>query len=283
MRPDGAQAGTYHRAMPVLRSRLDPTAPEIRANHDALAALVADLRDATGGGRGPRRRWRRALDRASSRARQAARPGAHRAAARPGLGLPRAEPAGGDRAVRRRGPGSRHRHRRRPGRGHDLRGRRQRRHGQGRDVLPDDRQEAPPRPGDRAREPAAVHLPRRFGRCLPAAPGRGLPRSRPLRPDLLQPGPDVRPGHPAGRAGDGLVHGRWRVRAGDERRDGHRPRHRHDLPRRPAAGEGRDRRGRHARGAGRLRGAHAAVGRRGPRGARRRARARASGARSSPT
>jgi acetyl-CoA carboxylase carboxyltransferase component len=31
--------------MPVLRSRLDPSAPEIRANHDALAALVADLRD----------------------------------------------------------------------------------------------------------------------------------------------------------------------------------------------------------------------------------------------
>jgi acetyl-CoA carboxylase carboxyltransferase component len=36
---------TYHRAMPVLRSRLDPTAPEIRANHHALAALVGDLRD----------------------------------------------------------------------------------------------------------------------------------------------------------------------------------------------------------------------------------------------
>ncbi len=31
--------------MSVLRSRLDPTAPETRANHDALAALVADLRD----------------------------------------------------------------------------------------------------------------------------------------------------------------------------------------------------------------------------------------------
>ena len=45
---------TYHRAMPVLRSRLDPTAPEIRANHDALAALVGDLRDrqATVAGRG---------------------------------------------------------------------------------------------------------------------------------------------------------------------------------------------------------------------------------------
>jgi acetyl-CoA carboxylase carboxyltransferase component len=30
--------------MPVLRSRLDPNAPETRANHDAMAALVEDLR-----------------------------------------------------------------------------------------------------------------------------------------------------------------------------------------------------------------------------------------------
>ncbi len=30
--------------MPVLRSRLDPAAAETRANHDAMAALVADLR-----------------------------------------------------------------------------------------------------------------------------------------------------------------------------------------------------------------------------------------------
>jgi acetyl-CoA carboxylase carboxyltransferase component len=30
--------------MPVLRSRLDPASPETRANHDAMAALVADLR-----------------------------------------------------------------------------------------------------------------------------------------------------------------------------------------------------------------------------------------------
>ena len=30
--------------MPVLRSRLDPAAPETRANHDAMAALVTDLR-----------------------------------------------------------------------------------------------------------------------------------------------------------------------------------------------------------------------------------------------
>ncbi|HEV8403716.1 MAG TPA: carboxyl transferase domain-containing protein, partial [Candidatus Limnocylindrales bacterium] len=31
--------------MPVLRSRLDPAAAEVRANHDALSALVGDLRD----------------------------------------------------------------------------------------------------------------------------------------------------------------------------------------------------------------------------------------------
>jgi 3-methylcrotonyl-CoA carboxylase beta subunit len=31
--------------MPVLRSRLDPASPEARVNHDAMAALVAELRD----------------------------------------------------------------------------------------------------------------------------------------------------------------------------------------------------------------------------------------------
>src|SRR6478735_6942056 len=31
-------------AMPVLRSRLDPASPDVRANHDAMAALVDDLR-----------------------------------------------------------------------------------------------------------------------------------------------------------------------------------------------------------------------------------------------
>ncbi len=42
--------------MPVLRSRLDPASPEVRANHDAMATLVADLRarqaDVTSGGAG---------------------------------------------------------------------------------------------------------------------------------------------------------------------------------------------------------------------------------------
>ncbi|HEX7222252.1 MAG TPA: carboxyl transferase domain-containing protein, partial [Candidatus Limnocylindrales bacterium] len=31
--------------MPVLRSRLDPASPEARANHAAMADLVAELRD----------------------------------------------------------------------------------------------------------------------------------------------------------------------------------------------------------------------------------------------
>ena len=80
-------------------------------------------------------------------------------------------------------------------------------------------------------------------------------------------------GDPAGRAGHGLVHGRRRLRPGDERRDRHRQGHGHDLPRRPAAREGGHRRGRHARGARRLGGPHAPLRRRRPRGARRRARA----------
>ena len=35
---------TYDPGVPVLKSRLDPVSPESRANHDAMAALVADLR-----------------------------------------------------------------------------------------------------------------------------------------------------------------------------------------------------------------------------------------------
>jgi hypothetical protein len=66
-----------------------------------------------------------------------------------------------------------------------------------------------------AAEPPALHLPGRFRRRQPAEPGRGLPRPRPLRPHLLQPGQHVGAGHPADRRGDGLVHGRRRLRAGD--------------------------------------------------------------------
>ena len=73
--------------------------------------------------------------------------------------------------------------------------------------------------------------------------------------------------HPAGRRGDGLLHRRRRVRPGDGRRDGDRPRHRHDLPRRPAAGEGRDRRGGDGRGARRRRRPRPHLRRRRPPGA----------------
>src|SRR5829696_5706961 len=44
--------------------------------------------------------------------------------------------------------------------------------------------------------------------------------------------------HSADRRRHGVVHGRRRVRAGDVRRDDHRARHRHHLPRWSAAGEG---------------------------------------------
>ena len=56
-------------------------------------------------------------------------------------------------------------------------------------------------------------------RRVPAAPGRGLPRPRALRPDLLQPGQHVGRGHPAARRRDGLVHRRRRVRPRDVGRD----------------------------------------------------------------
>ncbi len=159
------------------------------------------------------------------------------------------------RAVRRHDRRHRPRQRRRV---HD---RLQRRHREGRHLLPDDGEEAPARAGDRAAEPPAVHLPGRLRRRQPAEPGRRVPRPRALRPHLLQPGQPERARHPADRGGDGLVHRRRRLRAGDERRDHHRQEPGHDLPRRPAAGEGGHRRGRERRRPGRRRRAHAAVGR----------------------
>ena len=157
----------------------------------------------------------------------------------------RAEPVRQRRAGRRRGG----RHRPRVGRG--MRHRLQRRDREGRHLLPHHRQEAPARAGDRAAEPPALHLPGGQRRRQPAQPGRGLPRPRPLRPHLLQPGQPVGAGHPADRGRHGLLHGRRRLRAGDERRDHHRQEPGHHLPGRPAAGEGRDGRGRHGRGPGR--------------------------------
>jgi hypothetical protein len=68
--------------------------------------------------------------------------------------------------------------------------------------------------------------------------------------------------HPADRRGHGLLHRGRRLCAGDVGRLDHRARAGHDLPRRPAAGEGRHRRGGHGRGSRRRRRAHAALRRR---------------------
>jgi hypothetical protein len=69
----------------------------------------------------------------------------------------------------------------------------------------------------RARHRAQNRLPStcRFRRRLPAAPGRGLSRSRSLRPDLLQPGAHVGRADSAGGRRPGIVHRRRRLRAGD--------------------------------------------------------------------
>ena len=140
-----------------------------------------------------------------------------------------------------------------------MRDRRERRNREGRLVLPAHGEEAPAGTGGRAAEPAALHLPRRLGRCFPAAAGRGLPRPRPLRPDLLQPGAAVGARHPADRRRHGLVHRGGRVRPRDVGRDGDRSGDGHDLHRRPAAREGRDGSGRDRGGARRRRRPHEAL------------------------
>ena len=257
------------RPCPSSRRRLDPTSELSRANRAAMEGLVAELRrrhEAVAG------RGAGGDDRSIARHRDRGKLPVRERIDRlidPGTTFLELSALAANGMYDDEAPGRRHRHGARPGRGHPLRDRRQRRHGQGRHLLPDDGQEAPARPGDRPREPPALCLSRRFGRRVPAAPGRGLPRPRALRADLLQPGPAVGGRHPAGRPRDGLQHRRRRLRPGDERRDGHRPRHRHDLPRRTPAGEGRNRRGGLGRGARRVRRPHANLGRGRPRGARR--------------
>ncbi len=221
--PPRRASGRLSRRWPSLTSEV---VRETRRSSGASAmeALVAELRE------------RRALV-ARRRRREGASSGTARAGkltAReridrlvdPGIGVPRAERARGVGAVRRRRAVGRDRHRDRRRRGPPVRDRRQRRDGQGRLVLPADREEAPARAGGGAPEPAAVPLPRRLRRRLPAAAGRGLPRPRPLRPDLLQPGAPVGARDPPDRGRDGLVHGRRRLRARHVGRDRDRARER---------------------------------------------------------
>ena len=223
----------------VLRSHADPASEEFAANEAAHAELTADLQ--------------RPVRRASARAAASAPPSATSPAAS-------CSPASGSEMLLDRGspflelsqlaahgmyedqaPGRRDHHRHRPGRGPRGDDRLQRRDGQGRLLLPDDRAQAHPRPGDRAAEPPALHLPRRLRRRLPAAAGRALPRRPRLRPELLQPGEPLRRGHPADRRRARLLHRGRRLRPGDVRRERHRRRTGDDLPRRPAAGESGDR------------------------------------------
>ena len=229
--PVPATRPTILAAMPVLRSRLDPATAETRANHDAMAALVADLRarQATVAGRGAggdersiarhrergklpvRERIERLLDPGSAflELSPLAATGLYDDDA-PGAGIVtgigRVEGTtcvvvANDATVK----------------GGTYYPMTVKKHLRAQEIALENRL------------PCIYLVDQR--RRVPAAPGRRLPGSRPLRPDLLQPGPDVGRRDPAGRAGDGLVHGRRRVRPGDERRD----RHRHAGPARSSS------------------------------------------------
>ncbi len=258
--------------MAVLTSQVERGSDEFARRRERMTALVAELRERTaevarGGGEA-------AVERHRSRGKLTARERIDRLVD-PDSAFLELNALAAYGPLRRPGAERRHRHRRRRRRGPRVRDRRQRRDGQGRLLLPAHREEAPAGAGGGRAEPPAVPVPRRLRRRVPAASGRGLSRPRALRAHLLQPGADVRAGDPADRGRDGLVHRRRRVRAGDERRDDHRPRHRHDLHRRPAAREGRHRPGRDGGGARRRRRAHAPLGRRRPLRDLGRARARA--------
>ena len=151
---------------------------------------------------------------------------------------------------------------------------RQRLRHQGRHHRADGPAQEPARAGDRAAQQAALHLAGRVGRRQPQLPGRDLRRRR---PHLRQHGAHVGHGHPAHRRRARLLHRRRRLSPGPLRLRRRGQEALQDLPRRPAAAEGRHRRDRHRRGAGRRRDAHDGVGRRRVpgRGRRRRAAHRA--------
>ena len=109
-----------------------------------------------------------------------------------------------------------------------------------------------------ARPLPCVYLVDSGGRSFPCRPS--LPRPRALRRIFYNQARMSAKGISQIAVGDGVVHRGRRLRAGDERRDGDRARHRDDLHRRPAAREGGDGAGRDRRGARRRRRAHAARG-----------------------
>ena len=103
------------------------------------------------------------------------------------------------------------------------------------------------------------------------------------RPRLRQPGAHVGARHPAGHRGARLVDRGRRLSAGPLRLRHHGAQPGQGVPGRPAAAQGRDRRDRHRRGAGRRRDARHRLGRRRMDGRERRRRACAWRARSSPS
>ncbi len=202
--------------MPVIKSRLDPASPEARANHDAMATLVGDLRDrqaalsepgAGGDARSIARHRERGKLPVRERIDRLIDPGSAFLELSPlaanGLydddapgagivtGIGRIEGTtcvivANDATVK----------------GGTYYPMTVKKHLRAQDIALENR--------------LAVHLSRRLGRGVPAAPGRRLPRSRPLRTDLLQPGEDVGGRDPAGGPRHGLVHRGWCLRPGDE-------------------------------------------------------------------
>ena len=135
----------------------------------------------------------------------------------------------------------------------------QRRHGQGRHLLPDDGEEAPARAGDRAREPPAVRLPGRLAAAPTCRQDEVFPDREHFGRIFYNQANMSAAGHPADRRGAWArctAGGAYVPAMSDETIIVREPGH--DLPRRPAAGEGRHRRGRQRRGPRRRRRAHAA-------------------------
>ena len=95
--------------------------------------------------------------------------------------------------------------------------RRERCDGEGRHLLPGHGEEAPESAADRAGESPAVLVSRRFGWSVSPAAGRCLSGPRAFRPHFLQSGAAFSRAHSTSGGGDGIVHGRRRVRAGDVR------------------------------------------------------------------
>ncbi len=256
--------------MAILSSAIDASSAEFRANAEKMRALTARIAGAPRRGRiGRLGKIARSpcIARKTSSTRKSDEPDRFR------LAVPGTVAARRLRHVRRRHPCRRHHHRHRPRRGARMHDRGQRRHHQRRQLSSDDGEEASACAGDRAREPAALHLSGRLGRRQSADADRSIPRPRAFRPHLLQPGGSFEPAHSADRGGDGLLHRRRRLCAGDVGRDHHRQESGHHLPRRPAFGEGGNRRSGERRGPGRRRSACAQVGRRRSSGAGRPSRA----------